>query len=254
MLSTLIEAKSNGISVYHTVVVLNLSFLTSYCGWLSAFNGELQIPLDVFFAPSFKELRPILALIIFKAAHDALLGSIGIWLWHDVHGFDDKPGCTAVTVISMVGKKTLVTDKGIRIFWILFYTVYCLCQAWNSLVMLIRLLFPNTDVLRSRIKLSRRMDTPGELTVVHVTAIAIVIACTEHTISANRKFVDFKAEASWTFGQMLALSLVAVSGEATIQYAWKKIQWWKQVTKPGNGSGECTAPSIVQLFATLISS
>jgi len=254
LLSAAIEARSHGLSVYHAVIVLNLSWLNCYCGLIAVLGSGFQstrITVDF----TLKEIRSIILLVSLTVIHYAGAGSIGIWLWRDVLRFNDQPECTSVTVMAMFGKKILVTNKSLRIFWLVIYSA----AIYAAGALILTGIVAGFLTLREREKVkedvvevaevercadedenseSADMMLPAEkhvffpfFLVGNAFFITTMIVCTELTIWFNRDHVDYEAEASWTFGQTLALLLAGITGEGAVEDLWRGVKRWRAMRR-----------------------
>ena len=255
LLSTVIEARSHGLSVYHAVIVLNLSWLNCYCG-LIAFLGSGFQSARIADNPTFKEVRPIILLTSLTVIQYAGAGGIGIWLWRDVLQFNNQPECTSVTAMAMFGKKVLVIDKGLRTFWLVIYSA----ALYGAGGMVLTGIVAGFLTMREKEKVMRNAEEEAEdaeaedvdaddrelvdrmrymekrvfiplFAVCGTFFITTMVVCTELTIWFNRDHVDYEAEASWTFGQTLALFLAGITGEGAVEELWRGVKRWRAMKR-----------------------
>ena len=244
LLSCIIEVKTTNrdLSVYHAIIVLNLSWLNCYCGLLSVLGSWYQSShYDE--ASRWQRLKSTSTVAVLMIAHTVFAAGIGIWLWHDILGFSSQPECTAVTVISIIGKPVLVTNKGLRIFWLFVYSLLLygvLIVSISGLVALYLTLKKwSTDKVEGTSKVdegeriyTRERQIFGSLLLfLTVLLLVVIVLSTELTIRQNRDYVDYEAEAAWTFGQTLALTLAGVSGIGAVEDIWRGIHQWNTVKK-----------------------
>jgi hypothetical protein len=230
LISATIQATTLGLSLYHALIILNLSWLTNITTVTSLFiNNTIQ-----------SDPQPLLRWKIWKSteymayiAHFCATGAFGLWVFSDVEKFGVKQECVSSTVYWIVGHGGIpVTNPGFRKFWLVMYSFgvipvvnAVLFELLNTAVLWPIFFFIIVGIL---IMLERFMrcfcpswidriptdpDDPinfrsakaliGSIYILNPLILNILlILTTEKTIASNRVGPE---EAYWTFGQTLAM-------------------------------------------------
>jgi hypothetical protein len=119
IISGFIQAKTIGLSVYHAMIVLNLSWMNTTFSVISAAFACLTDWLDRGLENKRKGPRIGYLGII----HLSLTGSFGVWVWREVDKFGDSPECTPYLFTVFFGHDVSVLAKPLRrvyliVFWV----------------------------------------------------------------------------------------------------------------------------------------
>jgi hypothetical protein len=255
-ISGIIQATTYGLSTYHTVLLLALCWviiigaLTPYLVmWYDTESFSGRSP----FASMLKGFHPLTNIIetlaLFHSVHFTVTCCVGLWFYSSVSTFDRSPdGCTASTVMVIVGHKHLVTDHAIRNFFIALYSIF-LVPLLNIFIIelvfvVLPLILPLSVIFLMLIPKFIRfvfkllcviviclilpccagweeeddMDYtllddfqslgPAVVLPGPLIAIILIIVSTEQTIRANNVT---PGEGQWTLGQTLALMAAVIS-------------------------------------------
>jgi hypothetical protein len=186
MLCALIRALTVGLSVYHMLIVLNLS-------WINAFALSLLDSAN-------RNLTSLWRLGI--VGHLIVQSSLGIWLWVTVSTFGHKSGCDAKGIdYILFGHVIPATNQGLRIASIVIYgyqlvlSFYLISRHFSS--------YPNEFLSRPTLLVASYLVTA----IIAACAMIVFIVDTELMVHKNRGLFD-PSEQSWTLGQVLAMLLL----------------------------------------------
>jgi hypothetical protein len=202
-----------GLSVYHALIVLNLSWLNNVSASLSL-NYETSITPYVLRWLSRGPERdeyPIPRILSKELAacllHFTLMAAFGLWVFTDILTFDtSQPNCTSSTVYYIFGHDVSITNKQFRTFWLVIYS-YSIIPGLNILSISLGIslpfliLFHYNQAYRPRWRYSVLALTIS----IPVFLDIIIILSTEGMIARNAVTAD---EHQWTFGQTLAVLLL----------------------------------------------
>ena len=141
IISAFIQAKTIGLSVYHAMIVLNLSWMNnSYLTICWIFTSavdqtEEQLPAErtreqeeemISGSLSQRETKKkkILRLpISLGLAHLSIMASFGIWVWQDIDTFGDSPECTPYIFTVIFGRNISAMSKSLRVGSLALYWI-----------------------------------------------------------------------------------------------------------------------------------
>lgn len=221
VLAAIIQACTSGLSTYHALIVLNLSWMLIAATLVGCTCAALfAIP-----SWSFKEIRNIrfrssgmVHFIILPTIHLLLVGSFGIWVWVKIKAFGDQPECTPGILITFLGRNISVMNPTIRTTSLISYAL-ALVPVLNILGV-IALVVGCSSILKGLLSCGfgnwrKTRATLQYLPAICIPAFIIVtfIIDTELMIERNKAII-FPGESQWTFGQTLSMILtVPVLGD-----------------------------------------
>jgi len=213
LVSTFIQKASAAMTIYHTLIVLNLSWIISLSALLfvifitlspvlnalrfGSVNGALLMP------SSSKYVAPVLLSVF----HLCAIGALGIRVWTKMPTSIDQRDCEAGTFLTVFGQNIPVTSGSLRNGSIALYSLMVI-PFLNILlfvvVMAIFLTMIHLCSIRCRPN-SILLLTGGALIAVLLEILFVVD--TELLIERTSPWVKGD-ESRWTFGQILAMSMV----------------------------------------------
>ena len=131
IISAFIQAKTIGLSAYHAMIVLNLSWMNNSSltiSWVfNYFEGQIteQLPAErtrdqeeemISSSPSRRETKRERSQVpnYVGLAHLSLMASFGIWLWQDINTFGDSSECTPYIFTVIFGHNVSSMNKSIQ--------------------------------------------------------------------------------------------------------------------------------------------
>ncbi|KAG6843102.1 hypothetical protein H0H87_007830 [Tephrocybe sp. NHM501043] len=228
LVSTIVQARTSGISNYHTSIVLDLSWMnnTNLFIYLLLYTyrrvnlsdaeleaeakDRLRYPVKRLARWIYEARKAIVnPVIIIGTFHLSLMASVGIWFWSNPAHFSTvSPGnCALLASAVVVGKAVPLGSPGLRIWSLLIYSVLFI-PFFNLLIPVALLGVPLFALQHSKqMKVCWIMAGLGILGVIDV----LLLFDTEWGIrkNINQKLLS-PEEGNWTFGQTLALLLLLV--------------------------------------------
>jgi hypothetical protein len=214
------ESATSGFSVYHALIVLNISRINSFSAILYIILGVvLSVSPTTFFEPGLSQLWTGARLwrsIPLSILHLSGMEALGIGVWAKVHTFGDQPECTPATFLTIFGHDIAVTSASLRKGSIALYSIVAL--PFLNLIIIILVGVVIATLLSLAYYTIHRSFEPwesfdrfilvsGGLTAALLEVIFIVD--TELMISRSSTVVK-PGESAWTFGQTLAMVMVAM--------------------------------------------
>ncbi|KDR74863.1 hypothetical protein GALMADRAFT_249778 [Galerina marginata CBS 339.88] len=155
------------------------------------------------------------------SAHLTLFAAFGIWVWFTIDHFGDCDTFTRDTRLTILPGVNIPVVSPLQMWSIVLYII-CLIPFLNIIfigalellaIPLIQLIFfPRSEKLNL-----------GSFIVLTLLVQAYFITTTELTIQANQHLlVDSVEEADWTFGQTLAVALVAIPLIDVVKQIWEE--------------------------------
>lgn len=256
LLSAFIQVTTYGLSVYHTVIVLNLSWINNTnaitCIILQRAeterDGDEEKPnrcchrmmWELRFRSKSGELcwSGILACV-----HSFIMASLGLWLWVNIREFGVQPECTPQTFMNIVGYNIPVTGRVIRIVSIVFYAIMAnplgnvrLFHFFIDISVIAIVLFYIVVIRLVYCKMAdkeKRAIARCQSHILVATVIDIIfIVNTELTIWRSRKLVR-NGESQWTFGQTLSMLMLVPPLMEVMTYS-RKVK--DKQNAPGRGA------------------
>ena len=131
IISAFIQAKTIGLSAYHAMIVLNLSWMNNSfltISWVfNYFEGQIkeQLPAErtrdqeeemISSSPSRRETKRERSQVpnYVGLAHLSLMASFGIWLWQDINTFGDSSECTPYIFTVIFGHNVSAMNKSLQ--------------------------------------------------------------------------------------------------------------------------------------------
>ncbi|KAF5348297.1 hypothetical protein D9756_010510 [Leucocoprinus leucothites] len=241
LLSTIIQgAATDTLSNFHVMIVLNLSWMNDMNAlmfFLLRLMHEMDLKIDVgkntsptgakdattepTNTPTVPELASLMKKVIFGSKDVMLIGSfhltfmsaVGIWLWSDPLAFGNSPVCSMSGHIFLIKWPISFLSARLKIWSLLVYSSLLV----PGLNLILPLAFLSVFVIYSHwiLKLCRPQDHrlqkllmagPGLIMVTTINSLLVI--STENTLKrAPTGFLE-PGDASWSFGQILALLLL----------------------------------------------
>ena len=225
LISAFVQAATFGLTVYHALIVLNLSWINnagvvawSYIDFLDDEDGKenrkiwARLPI-----PFSNGLPSTLA-----CAHLSAMAGLGIWVWAKVATFGDQPECTPETWTILFGHDIPVTNKPLYIASMVVYCIIALpginlvllVTLLMLMLVLVYVLLSLTVFLKKMVRgwnpssFARRLAFIGA-PLLGVFIVLLFIVDTELMIRRNKGLVK-EGESHWTFGQSLAMLMVVL--------------------------------------------
>jgi len=247
LISAFIQICSIGLSVYHALIILNLS-------WINDFGALVWSLVDCTYQPvdEGQEYDPVHAIpqtrsfgrriITYVGSHKlpttllvihvSTMASLGIWVWSKVAVFGNKPECTPDTVTSVFGYSIPLTNRRLRAVSIAIYSMVAIPGI--NLFILLLLFFCSLVVVVPLLRIVRWLC--GKFIHIDIVYFDVQLAAgsavllntiwvidTELTISRNAIRVG-SGESQWTFGQTLAMLMMTLPFVETLRQAQ---EWWR---------------------------
>jgi len=166
------------------------------------------------------------------SAHLTLFAAFGVWVWFTIYHYGDCDKFTGDTRLAILPRVSIrVVSQPLRIWFIVLYII-CLVPILN--IVAIGALELAAVYGFRRLVFFRRTDVKlyDLYSFIFLTLIvqAYFIVATEWTIHTNRRLLaDSTQEGDWTFGQTLAVALVAIPLIDVVTQSWneRKTVWGK---------------------------
>jgi hypothetical protein len=213
IISSLVQARTFGLTVYHALIVLNLSWIITFSVTLSIFKSNNDGKAKS--SPGFKRMG------CFYIVHLSFYASFALWMFTTIKDFDHTgTDCTSSTIFYLFGHHVLADNPHFRVFWLVIYSilviplinlifvavVFLVITVVGAVPMIPVMLVVSIIVRRQlrAVNTPRSLETIGMMSVPAsaVFPIIIVIILTEKMITSN---TVGPGENDWTFGQSLAL-------------------------------------------------
>ncbi|KAJ7665220.1 hypothetical protein DFH06DRAFT_1295471 [Mycena polygramma] len=245
LVSTGIQAATFGISLYHALIILQLSWINSMTFMTVHFVSRAQHAIYAernypgFFVKVnvWKLLRSREALV--SSLHFIVVGGIGLWVWNKITTFGDQPECNEDTFLVILSRTVYVTHgPAIRGFSLALYGILVIpfvniyitsgvlgaVSALGRGILCCVLVIPGIACFRCIFCFPDGEDQHEADIVQSVvysqlmfyfaisgmaTTMIILIANTEQMIHRSSGLVK-PGEGDWTFGQTLALLLLCL--------------------------------------------
>jgi hypothetical protein len=250
VISAIIEAKStagSGLSIYHALVVLNLSWINSSAGFalhsLATFTDIMSFgakPLSFRFAWHLRQRLGVFS------AHSTTMALMGIWFWADPDSFGGRltVNTACAPQIRFWAFTTIdVTNPKLRLISILAYSSIAI-PILSSVIQTLPSLLVVVAVAIIEQRFSMQKSRPFFLASAILSLIPFIgptlyfIIATERLIITNRNYVDYNVEGQWTYGQTLALGAAVISTALVLSELWDmrrrradNIRWSTAVSK-----------------------
>ena len=219
--SALIQAATFGLSTYHALIVLNLGWLVNSSAlivcifpiihWRS--QKSIQHWMVRLWPSKVKQIPAYLLVVI----HPCATAALGIWVWAKIRVFGNSPQCTSAIRMTILFHNFRVLSAPLRITSLLIYMIVAIPGAHTLIFASLsakcsyylgQLTF-KVPYHRFAFNVALKLKTWFLITVLIQGLICVlVIANTELMIHRNKWLVSI-GESHWTFGQTLAMILVA---------------------------------------------
>jgi hypothetical protein len=238
--SAFVHARTEGLTIYHAMIVLNLSWLNNFtaCFPLAA-STLLHLSIEVRNPEEHRRTRRSLFKQLFPClVHFTLMASFGLWVFSNPTRFDTtSPNCVDSTTFDFVGRDVLVTDRRFHNFWLTIYSISVIpvvnlvpfATAFvlpTVILVVIYLLIRYYDPCGSRegdaldgifFGALALVIPPLVIRYVGIPLIISIMVGTELTIARNNVM---PGEDQWTFGKILAILLLIFP----FKDLWERIQ------------------------------
>jgi hypothetical protein len=270
LITAFIQSAEAHLSIYHAVVVLNLAWINvasaSVCFVFEQFTTDrdghfslhlwkpkiLKRDLSRWWDRMWKE-RGWMKKVIYVAfsLNITLLGAFGLRLWTNVSEFGSTPECIPNIRVATFGISTPASNARLRITSLVIYAItlvpvlnlalLILCITIAAELLLVCVLSLglvvagaaiSTGFVRDNNPTRKRMKYLSHLAIVIGAPLlldSLFIADTERTIHLNRHEIG-NAENQWTFGQTLAIALIALPLSEVIKQLAK--EFWPPPAQP----------------------
>ncbi|KDQ17188.1 hypothetical protein BOTBODRAFT_172261 [Botryobasidium botryosum FD-172 SS1] len=252
LISAFIQAATFGLSVYHALIVLNLSWINNmnavvYCLLAVESEGAPIGALDFLREVFRMDIRGLIdsgaaAVIGLATLHLSAMGALGLWVWSKVDEFGDQPQCTPYTLYVLFGRSFSATDKPLRIGSLVLYSItafplvnlfffFFLGWAFSAISSFVVFLYDQVDdylnlppnIGTSLFNISERMQYYSMLAF-SLIAQVLFIADTELMIRRSADLVQ-EGESQWTFGQTLAMLLLVLPLVDVVKETWEWVEF-----------------------------
>ncbi|KIM88232.1 hypothetical protein PILCRDRAFT_814137 [Piloderma croceum F 1598] len=242
LISAFIQGATSGFSVHHALIILNISWINSFSAILFVTLGVvLSISFTTWFEPGLRQLwtGTLLRAIPLSILHLSGMGALGIWVWAKVNTFGDQLECTPATFMTIFGHDIAVTSASLRKGSIVLYSIITLPLLNLVIIILVGVVMVTLLSLAYYTihgsfepweSFDRFILVSGGLTTALLEVLFIVD--TELMISRSSTLVK-PGESAWTFGQTLAMVMVAMLLLDTVRAGFKS---WTE--KADQESGE----------------
>jgi hypothetical protein len=220
-LSAIIQAHTSGLSVYHALIVLNLSWMLMTSALIVSIFAILHTIKSGINTLMPSLLRKRTQTIVFPTLHLLVVGCFGIWVWAEIDVFGDQPQCTPKTFTTIFGHNVAATNKTIRPLFLAVYSFTAIPVAnvlgFSVLVAASSCALPK---LISLLWCGRKFNDKDEARLQYFSIVGILgfintvfVVDTELMIHRSKPMV-FEGESAWTFGQTFSmLILLPILGE-----------------------------------------
>jgi hypothetical protein len=219
VLSTIIQAATLGISVYHTLIVLNLSWMVNASALIICIFPTIHWSSRTSFRKWMKRLWPSrlkqLPAIFLLALHSCAMASLGVRVWAKVDSFGTSTQCTPEIVMIIFFHDFSITSRTLQITSLVIYSI-ALIPGVHAITLtglaeggaygIMRAFYWLRSVMNQSAPLNYKPLYIGAAAVQFLITV-VFIADTELMIRRNRHLVS-GGESDWTFGQTLALILI----------------------------------------------
>lgn len=237
VVSGIIQAKSEGLTVYHALILLNLSWITVFTAVPTTYALQLlfvfgipghAMPLGLKFklikARSWEShSHTAFQLTILHTLHLSVTAGFGLWLFSNIKDFDSTAGnCTSSTVYSVFGYYPVVVSARFRQCWLVVYGIASVPML-NLGVIVISMFFgfrAGCIAISFVARAFEKDNVIGPLKcAIHVLPPALVLLLliigTERTVLNNNVG---PGEETWTLGQTFTLSVALIPTVDLISY------------------------------------
>ncbi|KAH8813939.1 hypothetical protein DL96DRAFT_507756 [Flagelloscypha sp. PMI_526] len=219
LVSAIVQARTLGLTNFHAVIILNLSWMnnTNTFIWFLLFTQRIDWS-DRTLRTIWVSLRPSkktgktrashifrYPVLLIGSLHLSLMAVLGIWLWAQPETFGKiSPPCSMNSSVFLLGNRVPLSSPGLRDWSILVYTAL-LVPGLNLLLPIIPIIV--FHIIWKRQPTSQRI-VPCILGLALLAIVNIIfIVDTEVMLHSNTAEDE---DLAWTFGQTLALLLLLV--------------------------------------------
>ena len=222
ILCAIIQAAKDGLSVYHALIVLNLSWIISLSAFLhiviallssflalaDAKNGVLEVA-EVDDEPEASSTHG--AYVVWMSIfHLSAMGAFGIWFWVTIDSFGDQPECTPAMFSTIFGLDVPVMRNSLRCVSIVLY-LFAVIPFLNFIILAGAVVI-GILVVAHCAPIFRRPENRNAFVLIGGILVMLLLEVvftvdTELLISRSSKLVK-QGESDWSFGQILALILL----------------------------------------------
>jgi len=246
LLSAFVQTATSGLSVYHAMIILNLSwinsttFITYSLIYIAYRRSTIQGGI-LGILPKLMSLfrsRQAVMVVVLASAHLCFMAGFGIWVWSDIddYGGHDSRECTLQTVTVTFGISSSVTAELLHIMSLVLYSITAI-PFFNIIistaVLIVSITIPLSiihslihwwkPVIDDQLSHDRNIVRIACYIALLITATIdiLLIVDTELTIWRNRQLVQ-PEESRWSFGQTLALLLIILPLVDVATVVWEE--------------------------------
>ncbi|KAH8832138.1 ankyrin repeat-containing domain protein [Flagelloscypha sp. PMI_526] len=231
LISAYVQASTNRLTNYHTIIVLNLSWMNNTNAFVYALlyihhNGRSFLSWHAFYSryivswstfyhryirrvihPSEWRTKDLIVFFL-GSLHLSMMAILGIWFWSDRDTFGNFVACPTEPVISVIGVYVPFNSQALRAFSISLYSIV-LTPILNLLLpMSLPCICYSLWHRKTSHVASRRSIAPIAICLFILLWLNILFAIdTELTLIHNRR-LHGTGEGVWSFGQTLALLML----------------------------------------------
>lgn len=244
LISSFIQVATVGMSAYHAQIVLNLSWINS-TSLLTAYMSELRMAeyVSAIKKPNrssrssrasssswstFEPSNDLLKSTAVGSLHFCAMSALGLMLWIKGAKFGSQPDCNNHTIHVLFGHSIPLTNKRLKILSLIIYGIAAI-PMFNAIIFNIVLMFVAGilyvvvrftalpfdcclgGVISEKLDIMERRVQSSFTLVVGILLNIVFIVDNEHMIRRSAALVQ-PGESDWTFGQTLALVLLALPG------------------------------------------
>ena len=239
IISAIIQAKTIGLSAYHAMIVLNLSWMNNSYLTISWVFRVGESDLEEIIASSLSRRKPKKKISRFPIglglAHLSLMAGFGIWLWQNIDTFGDRPQCTPYIFTVIFGQNVSAMNTSLRagslaLYWITAIPIVNLLAISLVVVVVVLFVLGLTALINRQalfhvgLLISWNLLQGRIFYLQFVLLLDVLFAVdTELMIHRSRPLVQ-PGESQWTFGQTLAVIVTIIP----LLEARKCIKWWRR--------------------------
>lgn len=152
------------------------------------------------------------------SAHLTLFAAFGIWVWFTIYQFGDCDSFTRDTRLAILPRVNIQVTSSLRIYFIVLYVI-CAVPFLN--IVFVGALELGIFIVRLIFRSEKKVNLSSFIVLTLLVQVYFIVT-TELTIRANRQLlVDPAQEGDWTFGQTLAVALVAIPLTEVVTQSWE---------------------------------
>ena len=226
LVASFIQVKTRGMNVYHSLIVLNLSWLVNASALtvciiptLEEMGGVLQWAKNVW-----PTRRKRLLELVLVAVHLWMMSGFGIWVWHDPSAFylarfpeakhEERKLCLSLTKYTVFGHDVPVQNASIRSLSLALYSVAGIPMVNAYFFVVVMGLFgrffrwPLNGLMMKQFEGRRPQRSYYFAAMFPQLLVSIYFMVNTELMIRRSKHLVLPGEDGWSFGQVLAMLLV----------------------------------------------